>query len=168
MGLDNKKSCVKQLYWILVSLRNLIRPNMPMIKLTIPEASLDQSKQDKLVWQRTDTLLKWEGALVDNAAAQAISWAFVDHQQKGTFYIGGEPIAQQHWKGKVTTPEGVLDGTKKVGLVADVAKQVRDITGDQDVGPRIWCIIREVTDGNWGSDSRMFRRRDIVKMDVAG
>lgn len=136
---------------------------MPMIELTAPKGALDNAAQDSLAKTLTDTLLKWEGAPVDNPVAQAISWLFVDEKEQGTFYVAGAPIREPHWKVKITVPEGVLDDEKKAGLVADVTQIVADFTEDSEVGPRTWCIIREVKDGNWGSDGEIFRRRDIVK-----
>ena len=141
---------------------------MPMIELTLPENTLSQSDQNKLMKQLTNTLLKWEGAPIDNAMAQAISWGFVDQKPAGTFYVGGAPIEEDHWRVKVTVPEGVFDDDKKAGLVKDVTEIIETVASDNAAGFRCWCIIREVKDGNWGSDSKIFRRRDIVKMVYAG
>lgn len=137
---------------------------MPMIELTVPKGVLDQAEQDSLAKTLTDTLLKWEGAPIDNPVAQAISWLYVEEKVPGTLYVAGKPIDEPHWKVKITVPEGVLDDEKKAGLVNDVTEVIKDQTKDQDAGPRTWCIIREVKNGNWGSDSKIFTRRDIVKM----
>ncbi len=45
---------------------------MPMIELTLPEGALAVDKQDELMGQMTNTLLRIEGAPIDSVAAQAI------------------------------------------------------------------------------------------------
>ena len=47
---------------------------MPMIELTTPKDALSQSKQNTLMKTLTNTLLKWEGAPIDSAIVQAVSW----------------------------------------------------------------------------------------------
>ncbi len=137
---------------------------MPMIEMTCPEQSLSKSAQDKLMRELTDRLLHWEGAPVDNAVAQSISWAFVYEQPRSHFYVGGQPITEDHYRVKITVPDGVLDDERKAGLVADATELVGKYAGEGHNSYRTWVLIREIRDGSWGGDGQILRRRDIVKL----
>jgi len=135
-----------------------------MIELNMPEKALSQDKQNKLMKTLTNTLLKWEGAPIDSQLAQDISWAFVTHTPKADFYVGGAPISQDHWRVKITVPQGTLDEDKKTGLVKDVQNEIAAITGDDNLGIRAWCIITEIPSGNWGADGKIFTITDIARL----
>ena len=136
---------------------------MPMIELTSPKGALTQSKQNALMKTLTNTLLKWEGAPIDSAVAQAVSWAFVNEKPAGTFYVGGKPITQDHWRVEITVPQGVLNENKKKGLVKDVQDTIAKITGDDNLGTRVWCIITDIPSGNWGADGKIFTITEIAR-----
>lgn len=136
---------------------------MPMIELTTPSNALTRSKQHALMKTLTNTLLKWEGAPIDSAIAQAVSWGFVNEKPTGTFYVGGELIKQDHWRVEITVPQGALDADKKKGLVKDVQDEIAKITGDDDLGIRVWCIITDIPSGNWGADGKIFTITEIAR-----
>jgi phenylpyruvate tautomerase PptA (4-oxalocrotonate tautomerase family) len=141
---------------------------MPMIELTLPEGALDKGAQDELMAELTTTLLRWEGAPEDSEAAKAISWGYVDERPAERVYQAGRPEpAQPTYRVKITVPEGALDAERKSGLVADVTRAVLTAEGsdpeDLAAGMRVWTIIREVTDGNWGGAGRIWTLRDIAR-----
>lgn len=52
----------------------------------------------------------------------------------------------------VTVPSGALSERRKAGLVEDVTKLILGKTGWGDgAGVRVWTLIHEVADGNWGA-----------------
>jgi phenylpyruvate tautomerase PptA (4-oxalocrotonate tautomerase family) len=141
---------------------------MPMIELTLPEGALDKAAQDELMEKLTFALLRWEGAPDDSEAAKLISWGFVDERPADRVYQAGRPSpAQPLYRVKITVPEGALDDERKSGLVAEVTEHVLTAEGsdpkDAAAAMRVWAIIREVTDGNWGGAGRIFRLRDIAR-----
>ena len=137
---------------------------MPMIELTVPSNALTRKKQHILMKTLTNTLLKWEGAPIDSAVAQAVSWGFVTEKPSGSFYVGGEPLREDHWRVQITVPQGALDETKKKGLVKDVQDEIAKASGDKNLGIRVWCIITDIPSGNWGADGKIFSITEIARM----
>ena len=141
---------------------------MPMIELTLPQGALDKASQDALMEQLTSTLLRWEGAPADSDAAKMVSWGYVDERPTATLYQGGRPQpAEPLYRVTVTVPVGALDDERKSGLVDEMTQQVLAADGaspdDEAAALRVWVILREVTDGNWGAAGRIFRLRDIAR-----
>jgi len=54
------------------------------------------------------------------------------------FYVAGEPLKQDHWRVEITVPQGALNEEKKQGLVKDIHEQLEHVTGDKDLGVRLW------------------------------
>ncbi len=139
---------------------------MPMIELTYPEGALAADARDRLVEEVTGTLLKWEGA-PDNEVARSIAWAYVDERPSGFFHVGGRPPAEPRYRVRLTVPEGALDDERKAGVVAEITRQVLAAEGaadDPENAARVWVLISEVPDGNWGGAGRIFRLRDIAEL----
>ena len=146
---------------------------MPMIELTLPQGALDKAAQDDLMEKLTFALLRWEGAPDDSEAAKAVSWGYVDERPAGNVYQGGRPAPEQPlYRVKVTVPDGALDDEKKSGLVAEATRHVLEAEGSDPDDPaalmRVWVIVREVADGNWGGAGQIFRLRDIARLVMGG
>jgi len=136
---------------------------MPMIELTVPKNALTKTKQNKLMKNLTDILLNWEGAPIDSAFAQSVSWGFVTEQEASMFYAAGAPIKQDHWRVEITVPQGALNEEKKQGLVKDVHEQFERVTGDKNLGVRLWCIITDIPSGNWGVNNEIITITEIAR-----
>ena len=140
-----------------------------MIELTVPAGALHRATQDDLMEKLTFALLRWEGAPEDSAAAKAVSWGFVDERPVRNVYQGGSPRPDKPlYRVKITVPVGALDDDKKAGVVAEMTKHVLEAEGadpdDEAAGMRVWVIIREVADGNWGGAGKIWRLRDIARL----
>lgn len=143
---------------------------MPMIELTVTEGALAEEAKQPLVEQLSRTLLRWEGAPYNERSA-ALSWGYLDERPAGTMFVDGAEPEQPRYRVKVTVPQGALDDEGKRGLVADVTRLVLEAEGapdDFENGARVWVIVREVADGNWGGAGRVFRLRDIAALVGAG
>jgi phenylpyruvate tautomerase PptA (4-oxalocrotonate tautomerase family) len=146
---------------------------MPMIDLTVPAGALEPSARDALMHTLTKALLRWEGA-PDNANANAISWGFVDERPAERLYQGGEPHgdAAPRYRLVVTIPDGVLDDERKGGLVQEMTRHVLETEGADPADPaalaRVWVIVNEVKDGNWGGAGQVFRLKDIARFVYQG
>jgi phenylpyruvate tautomerase PptA (4-oxalocrotonate tautomerase family) len=146
---------------------------MPMIELTMPEGALDKAAQDALMEKLTFALLRWEGAPEDSEAAKTVSWGYVDVRPAGDVYQGGRPQpAAPLYRVKITVPERALDDEKKAGIVAEMTRHILEADGadpeDQDALMRVWVIVREVADGNWGGAGRIYRLRDVARLVMGG
>lgn len=138
---------------------------MPMIELTLPKNALTEAKTAELVDRLTQTLLRWEGAPPKSKAAQEIAWAYVNRVDEVN--VGGKPSDKPRYRVITTVPQGALSDEAKSGLVADVTRNVLEAEGSQDdaeAAKRVWCIIKEITDGNWGGQGRIFRLQDIAAL----
>jgi phenylpyruvate tautomerase PptA (4-oxalocrotonate tautomerase family) len=138
---------------------------MPMIDLTLPSGTLSDDAKAKLMETLTRTLLKWEGAEPGNKAAESIAWTFLHEPALVT--VAGQPAQQPRYRVVIGVPQATLDDDAKAGLVAEVTEQVLRAEKDgQDPAPedsvRVWVIVNEITDGNWGGAGRIFRLADIL------
>jgi phenylpyruvate tautomerase PptA (4-oxalocrotonate tautomerase family) len=144
---------------------------MPMIDLTYPEGALDPDARAEAVEKLTAALLRNEGA-VDNEQTRAMSWTVVHEVPAGALNVGGTPAEEPVYRLMITVPEGtLLQGPGPVGtqsrrtLVREAAEILlaAEGTGYSDVeAGRVFCIVREVTDGYWGGMGSTFRMDDIV------
>jgi phenylpyruvate tautomerase PptA (4-oxalocrotonate tautomerase family) len=145
---------------------------MPQIELTVPRGALSDAATDELMAELTTTLLRWEGAPTDSPGAKELSWGYVHEVAPERTYHGGANAAggAPRYRVDVTVPEGALDDERKNGLVGDVTKLVLAAEGTDDAaaGMRVWVIVREVPDGNWGGAGRTWRLREIAKFVAAG
>ncbi len=138
---------------------------MPMIELTVTQGTTDAQA---LVDDLTRTLLKWEG-VPGNPVADSISWGFVNEIPAGAHHVAHRANGDgaPYYRVVATVPEGALDDERKAGLVADVTRTILEREGaDVDVvnASRVWVLVNEVPDGNWGGGGRIMRFRDIARM----
>jgi phenylpyruvate tautomerase PptA (4-oxalocrotonate tautomerase family) len=144
---------------------------MPMIDLTMPTGALSQQAKEQLMDKLTKTLLKWEGAKPGNEAVQSIAWTFLHEAALVT--VGGQPAEKPRYRVFAGVPQGSIGDEEKQGLVAEVTEEVlRAESPDREPTPedatRVWVIVNEITDGNWGGFGRIFRLEDILAFAGAG
>lgn len=144
---------------------------MPMIDLTYPEGALELGERAEAVERLTAALLRHEGA-TDNEQTRAMSWTVVHELPAGALNVGGTPAEEPVYRVLITVPEGtLLQGPGPVGarsrrnLVREVAEILLEAEGGEysevEAG-RVYCIVREVSDGYWGGMGTTFRMEDIV------
>ena len=144
---------------------------MPMIDLTYPEGALDPEQRAEAVENLTASLLRNEGA-ADNEQTRAMSWTVVHELPAHALNVGGTPVERPVYRILVTVPEGtLLQGPGPVGthsrrnLVREATEIVLAAEGteysDVEAG-RVYCIVREVSDGYWGGMGTTFRMEDIA------
>jgi phenylpyruvate tautomerase PptA (4-oxalocrotonate tautomerase family) len=144
---------------------------MPMIDLTYPEGALDPAARAEAVEGLTAALLRIEAA-ADNEQTRAMSWVVVHEVPRHALNVGGTPAERPVYRLLVTVPEGtLLQGPGPVGTQArrNLVREATEIllaaegTGYSDVeAGRVYCIVREVSDGYWGGMGTTFRMDDIV------
>jgi phenylpyruvate tautomerase PptA (4-oxalocrotonate tautomerase family) len=129
---------------------------MPKLDLTIPADTLNEDQKQELTRELGATLLHWEGA-PDTDFFRSITWAHL-HELPAKAIQTPDGEADPHAVLEVTVPAGALNERRKAGLVEDVTKLILDATGwGSDAGLRVWTLIHEVPDGNWGAGGQVIR-----------
>ena len=138
---------------------------MPMIDLTVPKGRFDRTQQEALAAELTRLIIHWESG-TDRPDYDKASWAFV--QELDLIEVGGRPRVpdgRQVYRVVVSVPKGSLDDARRRGLINDVAQAVVAAEGSEPTVEnlmRVWCIIDEVPDGNWGVGQAPMRLRDLA------
>jgi phenylpyruvate tautomerase PptA (4-oxalocrotonate tautomerase family) len=127
---------------------------MPKLELTLPAESLSGEAQQELARDLGAALLRWEGA-PDTEFFRSITWAHV-HALPATSMQTPDGIADPHAVIEISVPDGALSERRKAGLVEETTKIVLDATGwDPEQSWRIWTLIRDVPEGNWGAGGQV-------------
>ncbi len=144
---------------------------MPMIDFTYPEGTLEPGALATAVERLTESLLRNEAA-TDNKRIRAIAWTYLHEQPKGAIYSGGRPAELPYYRVQFTVPAGTLlhgPGPFAAQARATLFREVAEIVLDAEGAPhtdanlaRVWCFVREVEDGFWGSLGTAFRMSDIA------
>ena len=138
---------------------------MPMVDLTLPKGQFELAEQEALAAELTRLIMEWESG-IDKPGYDKASWAFV--QEADVIEVGGRPRrpgGRQVYRVVASVPKGSLDDRRRVGLMDDVARAVIAAEGSEPTVEnlmRVWCIIDEVPDGNWGVGPRPMRLRDLA------
>ena len=146
---------------------------MPMIDVTYPEGALEAGDRDEAVEKLTEALLRLEGAPV-NDETRAMSWVVVHELPADLAYVAGRPVEppiHPIYRVWITLPEGtLLDGPGPVGtmqrkqLIREVTEILLAAEGtdySDAAAARVYCLVRAVSDGNWGGLGSIFRIEDI-------
>ena len=121
---------------------------MPKLDLTITADVLSEDQKPKLMRELGATLLQWEGA-PDTEFFRSITWAHL-HE------LPAEAILD------ITGPSGALSDRRKAGIVEDASKLILDATSwGTEAGIRVWVLIHEVPDGNWGAAGQVVRFEEL-------
>ena len=138
---------------------------MPMIDLMLPKGRFDRTEQEALAAELTRLIIHWESG-TDRPGYDKAAWAFV--HEADVIEVGGRPRVlggRQVYRVVVSVPKGSLDDGRRAGLISDVAHAVLGAEGTEPTLEdlmRVWCIIDEVPDGNWGVGPAPLRLRDLA------
>ena len=129
---------------------------MPKLEITCPEGTLPTEAKAKLPGELAAALLRWEGA-PDTAFFRSISWAHLRELPAEAIQTP-DGVADPHFVVDVTVPKGALSERRKEGLIGEATKLICEATGwEQADAFRIWVIVHEVPDGNWGGAGQVIR-----------
>jgi phenylpyruvate tautomerase PptA (4-oxalocrotonate tautomerase family) len=133
---------------------------MPKLELTIPAESLSDDAQQELARALGAALLRWEGA-PDTEFFRSITWTHV-HALPATSMQTPDGVADPHAVIEISVPDGALSERRKAGLVEETTKLVLDATGwGPEAGFRVWTLIRDVPEGNWGAGGQVVRFQQL-------
>jgi phenylpyruvate tautomerase PptA (4-oxalocrotonate tautomerase family) len=129
---------------------------MPKLDLTITADVLSEERKPELMRELGAALLHWEGA-PDTEFFRSITWGHL-HELPAEAVHTPDGVAEPHAILDITIPAGALSERRKSGIVEDATKLVLDATGwGAEAGVRVWVLIHEVPDGNWGAAGQVVR-----------
>ena len=130
---------------------------MPKIDLTFSAGALSDDAKRELPRELAAAMLRWEGA-PDTEFFQSIMWVHVHELPAQAVNAAGAPVTEPHFRVDVTVPEGALSERRKEGAVKELTEAVMEAAGlDESAGLRVWVIVREVPEGNWGAGGQVVR-----------
>jgi phenylpyruvate tautomerase PptA (4-oxalocrotonate tautomerase family) len=133
---------------------------MPKLELTIPAESLSDEAQGELARELGAALLRWEGA-PDTEFFRSITWAHV-HSLPAASMQTPDGVADPHAVIEVSVPDGALSERRKTGLIEETTRLVLEATGwGPEAGLRVWTLIRDVPEGNWGAGGQVVRFQQL-------
>ncbi len=85
-----------------------------------------------------------------------ITWVNVHELPEGTIFAAGRPVSEPTFRVQVTIPQGALSDRRKAELVSEATRVISEAAGLGEAdGLRVWVLINEVPDGNWGAGGRV-------------
>jgi phenylpyruvate tautomerase PptA (4-oxalocrotonate tautomerase family) len=124
---------------------------MPVMDLTYPAGTFTPEARTALADQLTTVLLRAERA-PDTEFFRNITWLYVHELPEGNVLAAGRPVTEPTFRLQVTVPQGALSDRRKQELVAAATRTIAEAAGLGEAdGLRVWVIVSEVPDGNWGA-----------------
>jgi phenylpyruvate tautomerase PptA (4-oxalocrotonate tautomerase family) len=137
---------------------------MPMLELTYPKGAIAPEAREELLDELATKMLAAEKA-PDTEFFRSITWVYANEIDPGAIAVGGRPGAEPRFRVQVTVPEGALSDRRKGILVDSFNQAVLQAAGlPESEGLRVWTIINEVTDGNWGAAGQQIRYKQLVEL----
>lgn len=138
---------------------------MPLMDLTLPAGVLDAETRATLIEELSATLLRAERA-PDTEFFRSITWVHVHELPAGDVIAAGKPVEQPVFRVDVSIPEGALSERRKQEFVGAATERILAAAGlDESHALRVWILIREIPDGNWGAGGQLIQfaqLRDIA------
>lgn len=139
---------------------------MPLITITLPEHALPEPEQQQLAQSSSEMLLALEG-MTHNPKAQRLSWVYLNKYADDEYFIGGKPAQKPHYRFDVTVLKNTLNPDQKSRLTQELTRltlSLENTAYNPLNAARIWVIIHEVEEGNWGGAGQMYSRHDLMNM----
>ena len=128
---------------------------MPLIDVFYPAGTFTPEARDALCDELTTVMLRAERA-PETEFFRDITWIHVHEQPEGTMLEAGRPVDRPVFRVQVTVPQGALSERRKAELVSEATRVVSEAAGLSEAdGIRVWVIINEVPDGNWGAGGQV-------------
>jgi phenylpyruvate tautomerase PptA (4-oxalocrotonate tautomerase family) len=134
---------------------------MPRLDLTITADVLGEEEKQQLMRDLGATLLRAEGA-PNTEFFRSITWTHL-HELPAEAIQTPDGVADPHAIIDVSVPEGALNDERKARLVEEATKVILDATGwGPEAGVRVWTLIRDVPEGNWGAAGQIVQFQQLV------
>ena len=130
---------------------------IPLMDLTYPAGALSEDALDALTEELT-TVLLWAERAPDTDFFRTITWLSVHELPRPSVRAAGRPVSEPTFRLDVTVPDGALSERRKEELVAEATRAIGAAGGLGEAdAPRIWGLILEMPDGNWGAGGQVVR-----------
>ena len=130
---------------------------MPLIDITYPVGTFEPAQRTELADGLTTALLRAERA-PETDFFRSITWANVHELPEGAILAGGRPVEAPTFRVEATVPQGALSDRRKQEFVAAATQLVSEAAGlSEEDGLRVWVLVHEVPDGNWGAAGNVVR-----------
>ena len=140
---------------------------MPMIEVTYPKGSLAPEARDGLLDELATKLLAAEKA-PDTEFFRSITWVYANEIAAEALAVGGRPGGEPRYRVEITVPERALSDRRKGILVDSVHQAISTAAGlGEEDGLRVWTLIREVPEGNWGAAGQQVRFSQLAEYAAA-
>jgi phenylpyruvate tautomerase PptA (4-oxalocrotonate tautomerase family) len=140
---------------------------MPMIELTYPKGSIAADARAELLEELATKLLAAEKA-PDTEFFRSITWVYANEIEPENLAVGGRPGGEPRFRVQISVPDGALSDRRKGILVDSVNQAVLKATGlPESEALRIWTLIRDVPEGNWGAAGQQVRYQQLVEAAAA-
>lgn len=140
---------------------------MPMIDLTVPREVLTPERTDHLIKELSRIIIHWEGT--EHIPLYRYATRMYIHEAAGVAVAGKlhDPTKRPYYRVVVSVPQGSLNEERKRGVIKDVTEVILRSEGEE-LDPRhlerVWCIINDVPDGDWGSGGQPRGVRELVEL----
>ena len=140
---------------------------MPMIDFTYPKGAIAPDAREELLEELATKMLEAEKA-PDTEFFRSITWVYANEIEPEGLAIGGRPGGEPRFRVQVTVPDGALSDRRKGILVDSFNQAVLRAAGlEESEGIRVWTVIREIPDGNWGAAGQQVRYKQLVETAAA-
>ena len=140
---------------------------MPMIEVTYPKGAIAPDARETMLEELATRLLAAERA-PDTDFFRSITWVYANEIDAGQLAVGGRPGGEPRFRVQITVPEGALSDRRKGILVESVNEAVLSAAElPESEGLRVWTLIRDVPDGNWGAAGQQVRYQQLVEAAAA-
>jgi phenylpyruvate tautomerase PptA (4-oxalocrotonate tautomerase family) len=140
---------------------------MPMLEFTYPKGAIPSDAREELLEELATKMLEAERA-PDTEFFRSITWVYANEIEPEMLAVGGRPGGEPRFRVQVTVPDGALSDRRKGILVDSFNQAVLRAAGlDESQGIRVWTVIREVPDGNWGAAGQQVRYQQLVEAATA-
>ena len=139
---------------------------MPLITVNLPENAFSTEQKQDFAKHATDILLSLEG-MQNNHQAENLSWVQFQTFKQEDFYLAGHPVDKPHYRIDVRVFQGTMTAAIKEKLTAQLTDLVLNTEAtDHNLlnAARVWIMIEEVPDGNWGGAGKIYRIKDLMQM----
>jgi phenylpyruvate tautomerase PptA (4-oxalocrotonate tautomerase family) len=131
--------------------------DMPPMDLTFPAGTFDGAARASLPGELTSVLLRAERA-PDTDFFRSITWLYMNERPEGAVFQAGRPVEQPTIRLDVTVPQGALSDRRKEQLVSEATEVLLGAAGIPEAESlRVWVLVREVPEGNWGAAGNVVR-----------
>jgi phenylpyruvate tautomerase PptA (4-oxalocrotonate tautomerase family) len=140
---------------------------MPMLELTYPKGAIPSDAREDLLEELATKMLEAEKA-PDTEFFRSITWVYANEIDPENLAVGGRPGGEPRFRVQVTVPDGALSDRRKGILVDSFNQAILRAAGlDESEGIRVWTVINEVPDGNWGAAGQQVRYQQLVEAAAA-